>query len=249
MARRKKRKMNTLTAKYMKAYIGRNLEKDLKKLQRSEASGWYKGSEKLRSARGRIRQVYKRYGLDITREKPIYNTQTGKYETTIVSSYHYGKKFRDSLKSYGDISAIYLALKEIEETSVSASKARLKTAEEQFIIDRDKTIAEKISRGERVSPSFRNMTYANAFDIISRLSSEFHEVFAFLTYNEVKTFVTEGNNTMESLLMKYHEKIADMELNDKEYNNAMKIHRKESEKFTDSRVLNKIRKAGGINRK
>lgn len=244
MARKKKRRMNTLTAKYMKAYIGRNLEKDLKKLQRSETSGWYKGSEKLRSARGRIRQVYKRYGLDITKEKPIFNTQTGKYETITVSSYHAGKKFRDSLKSYGDISAIYLALKEIEETSVSASKARLKAAEEQFIIDRNKTIAEKIARGERVSPTFKNMTYANAFDIISRLSSEFHEVFAFLTYNEVKTFVTEGNNTMESLLMKYHEKIADMELNDNEFRNAMKIHKKESQAFTDSRVLNKIRKAG-----
>lgn len=249
MARKKKRKVNTLTAKYMKAYISRNLEKDLKRLQRSEAAGWYKGSEKLRSARGRIRQVYKRYGLEITREKPVYNAQTGKYDTTIVSSYHYGKKFRESLKSYGDISAIYLALKEIESTSVTASKYRLKAAEEQFIKDRDRSIAEAVARGERVSPTFRNMTYENAFDLISRLSSEFHEVFAFLTYNEVRTFVSEGNNTMESLLMKYHEKIADMELNDNEYINAMKIHSKESKTFTDSRVLNKIRKAGGIYKK
>lgn len=243
----KKRKRNTLTAKYMKAYISRNLTKALGKLQRAEAGGYYKGSEKLRSARGRIRQIYKRYDLDVTKEKSVF--ENGEYKTVTVSSYHSGKKFQDALRSYGDISAMYLAIKEIEETSVSASKTRLKMIEAEFEKQKLAYIKDAQEKGIRVSPELRNMTYSNSFDVISRLSSEFHEVFAFMTYNEVKTYVTEGNNTIESLLTKYHEKIADYELNDTEMCRALKIHAKENKYFTDSRILNKIRAASMKRRK
>lgn len=232
---KKKKNRNTVSVKYMRAYIGRNLQKDLKKLQRAESSGWYKGSAQLQSARGRIRQIYKRYGLDVTREKVVDN------QVTLVSSYHAGKKFQESLKSYGDISAIYMALKEIESVNPYGAKVKLKRLSSEFDEMRDNAIQKAQQKGKKVSPLMRKMTYENAFDIVSRLSQEFHEVFAFMTYNEVLEAVAEGDNTMESLLMRYHKKISEFELTETEIRNAMKIHNKESSFFTDSRTLHKIR--------
>lgn len=230
-----KKKRHGTSFKYMKAYIGRNLKKSLAKLERAERSGWYKGSEQLQSARGRIRSIYKRYGLDVTKEKVVDN------QLTTVSSYHSGKKFQESLKSYGDISAIYMAIKEIESANKYPATLALKRKSKQFESMRDKAILEKLEKGERVSPLMRNLTYENSFNIISRLSQEFHEVFAFMTYNEVLESVAEGDNTMEELLMRYHEKISEFELTEKQTEQAMKIHRKESSYFNDAKKLHKIR--------
>ena len=238
-----KYKRHGTSFKYMKAYIRRNLKKDLAKLERAERSGWYKGSQELQSARRRIRAIYKRYGLDVTKEKVVDN------QVTTVSSYHAGKKFQEALKSYGDISAIYMALKEIEGAQKYPAMLHLKRISKNFEEMRDKAILEKLEKGERVSPLMRNLTYENSFDIISRLSQEFHEVFAFMTYNEVLTAVAEGNNTMEELLMKYHEKISDFELTDKQSAQAMKIHHKESQYFNDAKKLHKIRYSHMIKKK
>lgn len=235
MPKAKKRRRNSLTAKYMCAYIGRNLQKDLKKLERAERAGWYKGSDALQSARGRIRGIYKRYGLDVTKERVVNN------QVEQVSFYHSGKKFQESLKSYGDISAMYMALKEIEGVNSYGAKMALRRKEREFAELRDKAIAQALEDGKRVSPMMRNMTYENSFDIVSRLSQEFHEVFAFMTYNEVLEAVAEGDNTMEALLMRYHSKVSEFELNEVETKRAMTIHQKESKYFTDSKKLHKIR--------
>lgn len=230
-----KKKRHGTSFKYMKAYIGRNLKKALGKLERSERSGWYKGSQTLQTARARIRSIYKRYGLDVTKEKVVNN------KVTTVSSYHAGKHFQESLKSYGDISAIYMAIKEIESANKYPATLALKRKAQEFESMRDKAILEKLEKGERVSPLMRNLTYENSFDIMSRLSQEFHEVFAFMTYNEVLEAVAEGDNTMEELLTRYHEKISEFELTEKQTEQAMKIHRKESSYFNDAKKLHKIR--------
>lgn len=240
---KRKNKRHGTSFKYMKAYIGRNLKKDLAKLERAERSGWYKGSKELQSARSRIRTIYKRYGLDVTKEKVVDN------QLTTVSSYHSGKRFQESLKSYSDISSIYMALKEIESANKYPATLALKRLTSKFEEMRDNAIKEKLEKGERVSPLMRNMTYENSFDIISRLSQEFHEVFAFMTYNEVLEAVAEGNNTMEELLMKYHEKISDFELNEKQTEHAMKIHKKETAFFNDAKKLHKIRYSHMLKRK
>lgn len=231
----KKRKRSKISVKTMKAYIGRNLQKDLKKLERAEQSGWYKGSNKLQEARGRIRSIYKRYGLEVTKEKVVNN------QVTQVSFYHAGKKFQESLRSYGDINAIYQALKLIEEVSPYGAKIAIKRRSKEFERMRDEAIRKAESEGKRVSPEMRKMTFENSFDVISRLSQEFHEVFAFMTYNEVLEAIAEGDNTMEALLTRYHQKISEFELTDEEVRNAMKIHAKESKFFNDSRKLAKIR--------
>lgn len=232
---KKKRNRSKVTVKHMKAYIGRNLQKDLKKLERAEISGWYKGSHSLQEARGRIRSIYKRYGLEVTKEKVVDN------QVTQVSFYHAGKKFQESLRSYGDINAIYQALKLIENVSPYGAKVAIKRRAQEFERQRDEAIRKAIAEGKRVSPEMRKMTYENSFDVVSRLSQEFHEVFAFMTYNEVLEAIAEGDNTMEALLTRYHKKISEFELNEEEVRHAMKIHQKESKYFTDSRKLAKIR--------
>lgn len=231
----KKRKRSRVSIKTMKAHIGRNLQKDLKKLERAEQSGWYKGSAKLQEARGRIRSIYKRYGLEVTKEKVVNN------QVTQVSFYHAGKKFQESLRSYGDINAIYHALTLIEEVSPYGAKVAIKRRSQEFERMRDEAIRKAEAEGKRVSPEMRKMTFENSFDVISRLSQEFHEVFAFMTYNEVLEAISEGDNTMEALLTRYHQKISEFELTDEEVRKAMKINAKESKYFNDSRKLAKIR--------
>lgn len=226
-----------LTVKYMKAYIGQNIVRMNRKLKRAKDSGWYMGSELMKQANSTLRYLYRKYDFD-------------------PNVLHGGKNFTSNMRSYNEIRALYNALKKIEMTSAFASKTRLKGYEEEFAKKLSEAKEKAIKEGKRVTPQMYNTTFSERFSLLSDLSSEFHEIFAFLTYNEVETAIAEGNDTIEQLLTTYYRKISDWEWKNeprlKEKNiMTMKTHQylyskyeKSKNKSTISRMFNKI--TGGI---
>lgn len=96
-------------------------------------------------------------------------------------------KFLKSITSYQDISTVFRATSDINSQITSILKWKLKKAEESYA---------KASKG--------NVSFTESFNLLSHLSSEFHEIFAFITYNEAQTYLKEGNaDDMMDLITKY----------------------------------------------
>lgn len=188
----KKRKIGgkPLSARYMKSYIAKNTVRLTRKMKRAKDAGWYKGSSKLQSASSTLRYLYRKYD---------YNPD----------QYHTGKSFINNLKSWNEIKAMYNALKKIDEANSYAAKRALKRKETQFANLMEQAKQKAIAEGKRVRPNMFNTSYSERFDLLSDLSSEFHEIFAFMTYEEAETFIAEGNDTIEQLLSAYYRKIED----------------------------------------
>ena len=222
-----------LSARYMKSYIAKNMVRLTRKMKRAKDAGWYMGSQNLMSANSTLRYMYRKYGLD-------------------PDNYHTGKNFLDNIKSWNEIKAMYNALQKVEQASSYAAKSRLKRYEKEFSEMMEKAKQEAIERGERVTPKMYNTSYSDRFALLSDLSMEFHEIFAFMTYNEVETAIAEGNNTVELLLQKYYNKIKDWDMtNDPrtkhKFMMAIKTETYVNKKYKGtnrSRMLNKIK--GGI---
>lgn len=188
----KKRKIGgkPLSARYMKSYIAKNTVRLTRKMKRAKDAGWYKGSSKLQSASSTLRYLYRKYDYD-------------------PNQYHTGKSFINNLKSWNEIKAMYNALKKIDEANSYAAKSALKRKETEFANLMERAREKAIAEGKRVTPKMFNTTYSERFDLLSDLSSEFHEIFAFMTYEEAETFIAEGNDTIEQLLSAYYRKIED----------------------------------------
>ena len=108
--------------------------------------------------------------------------------------FHKGAKFREQLRSLNDLNVFYRAIKQIMEINTRVETRKYHKLQEEY--------------------KKNNVNFDDNFNILSKLSSEFHEVFAFLSYNEVQDMLTEGNMTIEDVLKKYKESISDKELTD-----------------------------------
>lgn len=184
--------------KEMRAYISKTITSATRKLKRWEKSGWYKGSEIMQIARKNLRMLYKKYG----------------YES---DKYHTGKIFQSKLTSYEDLKLLYNTILSIQ--SANSKEAIAKMKENEAIFERIKKTWQKL--GVKVS----NISYDEAFDSLSLLSEEFHEIFAFMTYNEVKIALAE-NSDIVNVFDRYMSRIEDKILTDKQEHYREKLEEK-----------------------
>lgn len=201
MAKSKKynrQKRRHLNFKEMREYIARNITAATRKLKRWVDNDLYKGSPTMQVAYKNLRQMYKKYGLE-------------------ESKYHTGKIFRDQIKSYEDLRTLYSSLYNIQGANANEAREHLNANIKKF--ERAKQIWSAM--GKEVS----NTTYIQAFDTLSYLSQEFHELFAILTYNEVQAALAESDNVVD-VFEKYAKRLENKVLTSKQKEYATKINDK-----------------------
>ena len=97
---------------------------------------------------------------------------------------------------------------------------------------------ERVLEYEKVGVDF-----GEAFNTISHLSSEFHELFAVLTYQQVETGLKEGNQkSAYDMLCLFEKELADKDLDkmsESQRRSIEKLRRKESSQL-DSKQLDNI---------
>ena len=134
-----------------------------------------------------------------------------------------GKKFRDTIKSNSDLGIMYKAFKNI--IAINTKKEGIK-------------YQKKILEYEKVGVDF-----VKSFNVISNLSSEFHELFAVLTYETVETGLKEGGQkSAYDMLVLFEKELADKDfdkMSDSQRRNIEKLRRKESSQL-DSKQLDNI---------
>ena len=134
-----------------------------------------------------------------------------------------GKKFRDTIKSNSDLGIMYKALKNI--MAINTKKEGIK-------------YKKKILEYEKVGVDF-----VKAFNTISHLSSEFHELFAVLTYETVETGLKEGGQkSAYDMIVLFEKELADKDfdkMSDSQRRNIERLRRKESSHL-DSKQLDNI---------
>ena len=134
-----------------------------------------------------------------------------------------GKKFRDTIKSNSDLGIMYKAFKNI--IAINTKKEGIK-------------YQKKILEYEKVGVDF-----VKSFNVISNLSSEFHELFAVLTYETVETGLKEGGQkSAYDMIVLFEKELADKDfdkMSDSQRRNIEKLRRKESSRL-DSKQLDNI---------
>lgn len=201
MAKSKKynrQKRRHLNFKEMREYISRNITAATRKLKRWVDNDLYKGSPTMQVAYKNLRQMYKKYGLEETK-------------------YHTGKIFRDQIKSYEDLRTLYSSLYAIQGANANEARAQLNSNIKKF--ERAKQLWSAL--GKEVS----NTTYVQAFDTLSYLSQEFHELFAILTYNEVQVALAESNEPVD-VFKKYASRLENKILTEKQEYYSQKLNEK-----------------------
>lgn len=202
MAKSKKynrQKRRHLNFKEMREYIARNITAATRKLKRWVDNDLYKGSPTMQVAYKNLRQIYKKYGLE-------------------ESKYHTGKIFRDQIKSYEDLRSLYSALYNIQGANANEARTQLNKNITRF--ERAKELWKAVGK-EKVS----DISYIEAFDTLSYLSQEFHELFAILTYNEVQAALAESDNVVD-VFEKYAKRLENKVLTSKQKEYATKINDK-----------------------
>lgn len=208
-----------LSTRYMKGYIGRNIVRLTRKMKNAKKSGWYMGSDAMKEASSTMRYLYRKYDFD-------------------PDKWHTGEKFMENLKSWNEVRAFYNALKKIDESSPAAARVRLKSNEKKFQAMMEEARERAIKEGRKVTKQMYNTSYTKRFELLSDLSSEFHEIFAFMTYNEVESAIAEGNDSIELLLTTYYNKISDWDWKNEDkrerYKNriTVKTHEYLTKKYT-----------------
>lgn len=201
MAKSKKynrQKRRHINFKEMREYIARNITSATRKLKRWVDNDLYKGSPTMQVAYKNLRQMYKKYGLEETK-------------------YHTGKIFRDQIKSYEDLRTLYSSLYAIQGANANEARTQLNSNIKKF--ERAKQLWSAL--GKEVSDT----TYVQAFDTLSYLSQEFHELFAILTYNEVQAALAESDNVVD-VFEKYSKRLENKVLTSKQKEYATKINDK-----------------------
>jgi len=134
-----------------------------------------------------------------------------------------GKKFRNTIKSNADLGIMYKAFKNIIDIDTKAEATKYK---------------ERVEEYEKYGIDFNK-----SFETISYLSSEFHELFAVLTYQQVETGLKEGKqDDAIDMLRRFEEELADKDfdkMSDNQVRNIEKLRNKMNEKL-DSKELDYI---------
>lgn len=126
--------------------------------------------------------------------------------------FHKGQKFREQLRSLNDLNVFYRSIKQILEINARVETRKYHKLQEEY--------------------KKKKVDFDENFNILSMLSSEFHEVFAFLSYNDVQDMLisTENDyknvNTVDDILKLYKETIADKELTDTQKYKSSQLNKK-----------------------
>lgn len=163
---------------YMEKYVNRNITSAIGKLKRAEKNHYYMSSELMREAKSKLRQLYKKMGLN-------------------EDIYHKSETFRNSLSSNADYAVLFRAIHNIMDVDVRQLSREHKELE------------------NRLELIGINMT--ENYQKLSALSTEFREVFAFLSYNQVSTLVESGASNSK-IFEKFVEKAESALLSPEEYN-------------------------------
>ena len=132
---------------------------------------------------------------------------------------HKGKKFRNEIRSINDLNVFYRSIKDILEINARVETRKYNKLKEEY--------------------KQNGVDFDKNFNVLSRLSSEFHEVFAFLTYNDVQTMLTSKEyktSTVEDILKKYKENLADKELTDRQTYKSSQLNKKIVTKFNSKQL-------------
>ena len=132
---------------------------------------------------------------------------------------HKGKKFRNEIRSINDLNVFYRSIKDILEINARVETRKYNKLKEQY--------------------KQNGVDFDKNFNVLSRLSSEFHEVFAFLTYNDVQTMLTSKEyktSTVEDILKKYKENLADKELTDRQTYKSSQLNKKIVTRFNSKQL-------------
>ena len=132
---------------------------------------------------------------------------------------HKGKKFRNEIRSINDLNVFYRSIKDILEINARVETRKYNKLKEQY--------------------KQNGVDFDKNFNVLSRLSSEFHEVFAFLTYNDVQTMLTSKEyktSTVEDILKKYKENLADKELTDRQKYKSCQLNKKIVTRFNSKQL-------------
>ena len=141
-----------------------------------------------------------------------------------------GKKFRNTIKSNADLGIMYKAFKNIIDINTKAEAIKYK---------------EKVEEYEK-----HGIDFNSSFQTISYLSSEFHELFAVLTYQQVESGLKNGEqDDAINMLRHFEEELSDKDfskMSDAQIRNIEKIRKKMNEKL-DSKELDYIFSVRGGN--
>ena len=132
---------------------------------------------------------------------------------------HKGKKFRNEIRSINDLNVFYRSIKDILEINARVETRKYNKLKQEY--------------------KQNGVDFDKSFNVLSRLSSEFHEVFAFLTYNDVQTMLSSKEyktSTVEDILKKYKENLADKELTDKQLYKSSQLNKKIVTKFNSKQL-------------
>ena len=166
---------------YMEKYVNRNITSAIGKLKRAEKNHYYMSSELMREAKSKLRQLYKKMGLN-------------------EDIYHKSETFRNSLTSNADYAVLFRAIHNIMDVDVRQLSREHKELENRLDLI-----------GINMSENYQKL---------SALSTEFREVFAFLSYNQVSTLVEEGASKSK-IFEKFVEKAESALLSPEEYNKRL----------------------------
>lgn len=138
------------------------------------------------------------------------------------NSYHTGKTFLSKLKSNADFRVVYNAISDIR--SIDTKRANLEY----------KKLVKEFSK--------KALTFDETFNQLSHLSSEFHEVFAFMTYNETQEYIIKRAGINETILLNdFLTTISDKILDDTQTERAKRLITKlENSKKIDDKDLEDI---------
>ena len=132
---------------------------------------------------------------------------------------HKGKKFRNEIRSINDLNVFYRSIKDILEINARVETRKYNKLKEEY--------------------KQNGVDFDKNFNVLSRLSSEFHEVFAFLTYNDVQTMLTSKEyktSTVEDILKKYKENLANKELTDRQTYKSSQLNKKIVTRFNSKQL-------------
>ena len=126
-----------------------------------------------------------------------------------------GKKFRDTIKSNADLGIMYKAFKNIIDINTKVESIKYKSK-----------IADYAKHG---------IDFVSSFKTISYLSSEFHELFAVLTYETVETGLKSGEqHDAINMLKRFEEELEDKDfdkMSDTQRHNIEKLRNKMNDKL------------------
>ena len=130
--------------------------------------------------------------------------------------YHKGKKFRENLKSLNDLNVLYRAVFNLMSINTTVERRKLKNLQDKY---------------EKEGINFNSM-----FDTLSKLSSEFHEVFAFITYNEAQSMLVDNKSQLDILSQAFNV-VEDKYLNDKQTEQFSRLKGKLYKNFKPNEIL------------